>query len=248
MMEKEKLRRADFVTSVVLLAVGGFILGYTFTMPMKDSWGGVMNVWYVSPALLPLFIGAVIITLSAVLLAHSIRSGGARGFFERLKAKRRGISEANVRFLAILLSLFSFVYLTIPRVDFFLCILWFLLFLVPVFHFDDMGLLRKMSVFYLAGNLLILLIFLSGLNRPLLSVSRYTVDVIVLLLIVSFWIFTRLLVRTDPLRVLRLRVSVIIALAVPLMVVPIFKYGLLVPLPHEGGIIGLMNLVRFGLF
>ena len=30
-------------------------------MPMKDSFGGVMNVWYVSPALLPMIIGFAII-------------------------------------------------------------------------------------------------------------------------------------------------------------------------------------------
>jgi hypothetical protein len=29
-------------------------------MPMKDSWGGVQNVWFVSPALFPLFVGAMI--------------------------------------------------------------------------------------------------------------------------------------------------------------------------------------------
>ena len=34
-------------------------------MPMKDTWGGVQNVWFVSPALFPLFVGAMIMLLGA---------------------------------------------------------------------------------------------------------------------------------------------------------------------------------------
>ncbi len=245
MMQKDRLRRADFTFSVILLIFGLFVLSQTFRMPMKDSWGGVMNVWYVSPALLPLIVSAALIVLGVVLLLHSIRTGGARDFIAGLRKKSRGMSEGNVRLLAILLALLSFVYLNIPRVDFFLCIVWFLLYFISVFYFDDVSLLLRLSWFYLAANLLLLVLFISGLDRPIRQAFRYGVDVMALLLILAFWLFARLAVRADRRLVFRLRVTTIVSLAVPLLLVPVFKYGLLVPLPNEGGIIGIMNLVRY---
>jgi hypothetical protein len=245
MMEKKKLRRADFVFSVILLLFGIFILGNTFTMPMKDSWGGVNNVWYVSPALLPLIVSAAIIILGVALLLHSIRTGGARDFLANIRNRSRGISAANVRFLAILLALSSFVYLNIPQVDFFLCIVWFLLYFIVIFYFDEAKLLVRLSWFYLGGNLLLLLLFITTIDQPIRQAFLYGVDVLMLLLILAFWLYTRLVVRTDRRLVARLRTATIVSVAVPLILVPIFKFGLLVPLPHEGGIIGIMSLIRY---
>jgi hypothetical protein len=247
MMEKKKLRRADFVFSVILLAFSLFILGNTFTMPMKDSWGGVMNVWYVSPALLPLIVSAALIILGVVLLLYSIRTGGARDFLANIRKRTLGISAANVRFLAVLLALASFVYLNIPRVDFFLCIVWFLLYCIVVFYFDEAQLLIRLSWFYLGGNLLLLLLFITAIDQPIRQAFPYGIDVLLLLLIIAFWLYTRLVVRADRRLVARLRTTIIVSVAVPLILVPIFKFGLLVPLPHEGGIIGIMSLLRYAL-
>jgi hypothetical protein len=53
MMDKEKLRKADFFSGIIILLFGVWIVRQAFKMPMKDSWGGVQNVSGLS--LLPFF-------------------------------------------------------------------------------------------------------------------------------------------------------------------------------------------------
>jgi hypothetical protein len=53
MMDKDKLRKADIFSGSIIMLFGLWIISQALQMPMKDSWGGVQNVWYVSPALLP---------------------------------------------------------------------------------------------------------------------------------------------------------------------------------------------------
>jgi hypothetical protein len=55
MLEKENLRKADVYSGAVISLFGLWIVLQAIKMPMKDSWGGVQNVWYVSPAIFPLF-------------------------------------------------------------------------------------------------------------------------------------------------------------------------------------------------
>lgn len=55
-MKKKELRKADFITSILLLLFSVWVIMETLKMPMKDTFGGVQNVWYVSPALFPLII------------------------------------------------------------------------------------------------------------------------------------------------------------------------------------------------
>jgi hypothetical protein len=57
MLEIEKLRKADIFSGVIISLFGLWVVGQALKMPMKDSWGGVQNVWFVSPALFPLFVG-----------------------------------------------------------------------------------------------------------------------------------------------------------------------------------------------
>ena len=59
MKDKAGLRKADFWTSILLFALGVAMIGGATTFPMKDSYGGVQNVWYVSPALFPLLVEGV---------------------------------------------------------------------------------------------------------------------------------------------------------------------------------------------
>jgi hypothetical protein len=53
MMEKEKLRKADIFSGGIISLFGLWVISQALKMPMKDSWGGVQNVWFVSPALFP---------------------------------------------------------------------------------------------------------------------------------------------------------------------------------------------------
>ena len=72
MLEKEKLRKADVYSGAVICFFGLWIVLQAFKMPMKDSWGGVQNVWYVSPAIFPLFVGCMIMLLGGLLCRQSV--------------------------------------------------------------------------------------------------------------------------------------------------------------------------------
>ena len=240
MMDHDRIRKADFVTSIILQLFALWMLQATLKMPMKDTFGGVRNVWYVSPALFPLCISIALFILGTVLLIHSLRSGGARQFIQGLKERERGLSNSSRRFIAILLALISFVYLYIPRIDFFLCIILFLLFFISVFYFDEVRLLKKLTLFYGGGSLVFL-------RRILNGAFKYSTDVLALLFFIACYVYTRVLVRGDAALKNRLRITLIMTFTPPLLLVPVFRYFLLVPLPHEGGIIGIMNLIRFAL-
>jgi len=59
-MDTDNLRKADFKTGVMLIAFCLWFLSITFVfMPFKETYGGVENVWYVSPWIFP----AVVLTL-----------------------------------------------------------------------------------------------------------------------------------------------------------------------------------------
>ena len=68
MLEKEKLRKADIFSGSIIFFFGLWIVLQAVKMPMKDSWGGVQNVWYVSPALFPLLVGAMIALLAVTVV------------------------------------------------------------------------------------------------------------------------------------------------------------------------------------
>ena len=73
-----RMRKADFWTSLVFFGLAMAMIGSAMTMPLKESFAGVQNVWYVSPALLPLMIAGGLLVLATALLRNAIRTGGAR--------------------------------------------------------------------------------------------------------------------------------------------------------------------------
>lgn len=245
MDEIKKLRRGDFLASIVLALFGLFIIAEALQMPMKAKWGGVAAYWYVSPALMPLIVGTVITLLSVLVLLRAIKDGGARAFVEMAVSWTKGMSDAGFRFLAILIALFTFVFLDVPRVDFFLSILFFLLYFMTVFYLDDIAILKKLSVYYVVVNLVTLAIFATSIGTIVNGLFTYTTDVLTLLFTIGFWVYARVLVKGNGRLKKKLRLTLVISVLVPLVLCPAFDYGLLMPLPHEGGIIALMDLIRY---
>ena len=80
MLEKDKLRKADIYSGAVISLFGLWIILQAVKMPMKDSWGGVQNVWYVSPAIFPLFVGCIIMLLGALLCRTALKMVGFKVF------------------------------------------------------------------------------------------------------------------------------------------------------------------------
>jgi len=245
MMKKKELRRADFITSVLLLLFSVWIIMETLKMPMKDTFGGVQNVWYVSPALFPLIISILIMVLGGVLLIHSIKTGGAKYFLDNFSVRYKGLSEKNIRFIGILLALFSFVYLNIPRIDFFISVTLFLTYFISVFYFDDKDLLKKLTLFYFTGSIIFIILFVFGISKIINSYYEYFIDILALFFYLSYVIYNWINIKSSNIFKKRFIVSLIVSLIVPLILCPTFRYFLLIPLPKEGLIIQMMHNIYY---
>ena len=251
MLEKEKLRKADIFSGSVMILLGIWIITQALKMPMKDSWGGVQNVWFVSPALFPLLVGGMIMLLGALLirtalkivglqeLARVLRWFGSPDVMHFLK------SEAQIRFYAIAVLFFSFVYLKIPRIDFFLCSVLFLVVFISLFHLDDAALLQKMLFFYIGGTIIFIVYLASGLSDVLTPVLPYANDWLTLTFIVAYCVYLWTFTRSIPLLRKKYKTSLILAVVAPFLIGSIFKYFLLVPMPTEGLVVALMDAIWY---
>ncbi len=250
-MDKSKLRKYDVLTSLIMLVFGVWIVWEAFKMPMKDSYGGVMNVWYVSPALMPLFVGFMIILLSLIMFFLAARSVGFNNIFSSLLSllpSARGgvwVSESFLRFLAIVLLLFEFVYMFIPRVDFFIGSLAFLTVFIVMFYPEDSRVFMRLFAFFLFWEGFFAIYFWLGVHENMIAGYRYTADYLVLGYLIVFLVYAAVLVRSKAELVRRFRISLLVSLLTPLVLCPIFKYGLLVPLPFEGVALGAMDSVWY---
>lgn len=253
-MEKEKLRKADAFSGSIIFLFGLWIISQALKMPMKDSWGGVQNVWFVSPALFPLFVGAMIMLLGFLLIRTAVKSVGLEELgrvFRRLIGPdliRTLESAENRRFYAIVILFFSYVYLDIPRVDFFLCSVLFLVVLISMFYFDDDALLKKMLYFYLGGIIFFVLYFSFGLSDVVEPVLPYARDWLTLAFIFIYCIYIWKLVRNRAELRKKYIICLILAVATPFLIGPIFKYFLLVPMPKEGLVVNAMDALWYSVF
>jgi hypothetical protein len=251
MMEKERLRKADVFCGGIIFLFGAWIVWQAFNMPMKDSWGGVQNVWFVSPALFPLFVGSMVMLLGALLSRTAIRMVGRKEIAATTHwLLSRSIipyltSESTLRFYAIAVLFLSFVYMNIPRVDFFLSATLFLVVFITMFYFGDAVLFKKLFSFYLAGVAGFLIYFGLGIGSSLGRILPYPGDVLVLCYLVGYCAYAWILVRSNAALRKKYRTSLIIALSAPLVVCPIFKYFLLVPLPTEGLVVAFLDSIWY---
>ena len=251
MIEKDKLRKTDIFSGAVIFLFGLWVISQALKMPMKGSWGGVQNVWFVSPALFPLFVGGMISILGFFLARTGIKAVGwaeLAGELRWLASSElvRHLRSAGVfRFYAMAVLLFAFVFLNLPRIDFFLCSILFLAAFITMFYFDDDALLRKLFYFYLAGSLVFLIYFILGLPRVLKSTVPYPNDWLTIVFIISYLTYARIRTRKNAGLRKKYRISLILSLAPPFLVCPIFKFFLLVPMPTEGLISAMLEALWY---
>lgn len=251
MMDKEKLRKADIFSGGAIMLLGLWIISQALKMPMKDSWGGVQNVWYVSPALFPLFVGAMIALLGGLLVRKALKTVGRQGFKDVL----HWLGSTNLavylksapvfRFYAMVALFFSFVFLMIPRIDFFLGATLFLIVFITMFYFDGDVLLRRLLYFYLAGVIVLLAFFSLGLSSALKEVVPFAGDWLTLAFIIAYLVFTRTLIGKAPVLRKKYRTALILALVAPFLIGSIFKFFLLVPMPTEGMVAAVLDAVWY---
>jgi hypothetical protein len=248
-MEKQNLRKKDLATSVLIGLFGVWTLWQATNMPMKGSWGGVMNVWYVSPALFPLFVGVMLVLLSLILAYNALREIGLSGAREvgAMLGTAFKISfwtaAANVRFMAILLVLFSYVFLLLPRVDFFLASVLFLLGFILLFYPQQHDLLLR----FLAAYAMVMVVA-GGLLLAVSEANPALADWGCLLLIPILASYGYRMLQVDPLLARKFWITLAVAIIGPLLIGITFKYLLLVPLPYEGVVVELLDKIRYGEF
>lgn len=247
MLDKQNLRKADVYSGAIIALFGLWIVTQSLKMPMKDSWGGVQNVWYVSPAIFPLFVGAIIMILGLVLCRTALKTIGLKAFRETLGwLLSRELfaflnSVPNLRFYFIALLFFSFVFLNIPRVDFFLCAVLFLVVFISSFYFDDAVLLKKLFFFYLTGTVVLFLFFVLGLNQSIGKALAFPADILTGCFIIGYSVYAWMLIHSNPILRKKFRTALIVAVAAPFAVGMIFKYFLLVPMPFEGLVVAVLD-------
>jgi hypothetical protein len=247
MLEKDKLRKADIYSGAIIFLFGLWIISQALKMPMKDSWGGVQNVWYVSPALFPLLVGSMIMLLGALLARTALKQVGLKEFKNTVgwlfsKALLQFLnSVTNLRFYTIAVLFLSFVFLNIPRIDFFLCAFLFLVVFITSFYFDDAVLLKKLFFFYLAGIIVFIIYFGVGMQATLAKTVPFPGDILTICFIIAYCIYAWMLIRKDPALRKKYRTAMIVAVFAPFLVGMIFKYFLLVPMPAEGLVVSILD-------
>ena len=251
MIAKEKLRKADAFSGIVIFLFGAWIVWQATKMPMKDSWGGVQNVWFVSPALFPLFVGAMIMLLGLLLVRTALKTIGVKAFNDTLQwlFSKNLLQFLNtipiLRFYAIAVLFLSFVYLNIPRIDFFLSAVLFLSVFITMFYFDDAVLLKKLFFFYLAGTVFFIFYFTLGLEGFISRVLPFAKDILALCFIFGYCFYAWRLIRHGPQLRKKYRTGLIIAIVAPFTVGLIFKYFLLVPMQSEGLVVAILDAIWY---
>ncbi len=244
-MDRERLRRTDLWTGLGLAALAVAMLIGASRFPISASYGGVQNVWYVSPALFPLIVGFGILALSMVLVVTAARSLGRDGLRQALSLPKADFAPRQRRFAMIVAAIIGFVFAMVPAVDFFLATALFLLVFMAAFHLPDgTGLLPNLTTYLVLVGLTIAW-RATGLGE--VPGLEYVLDVLILIgIAAALWVNWRT-TAGDPLSRKRLRHVLWMVAVTPTVLCILFRYGLLVPLPHEGIVINLMEAARYAM-
>lgn len=250
MIEIEKLRKADIFSGTAILCLGIYSVYEAFQMPMKDSYAGVQNVWYVSPALFPLLIGSILALLGLLLIRTAIREVGMVGvksvFNYLLSSDFKDFLKqpVTIRFYGIVLNLFVFVFLLIPHIDFFLAAIIFLLVFFFMFYCGSdertVGLIYQIIV----GGVILSVFIASGLAEKIDTFAFFSSDILVIAF-TAWLIFHYYKIAKSFALMPKFKLSLLIGFIAPFTIGIIFKYFLLVPMPHEGLVVSLLDAIWY---
>lgn len=241
-IEQRNLRRSDLKAGLLLCLLSLAMLWKAGEFPLADSYGGVQNAWYVSPALMPLIVGSALLILSLVLTANAVRyaqlTGGAAKLLRESGAKN---VEYRVRLSAVVLFFSGFIYAFTPNVDFFIATLLFLSCFVVSFYLELPAVLRFNALFYLVSSVAVAL---ASQVAVLEQTIHYPLDILAGSFFLAFLTLNVRMIWSERGAQVKFVRALSVSSAVTLIVVVIFKYGLLVPLPTEGAAIRGMDSIQ----
>ncbi|SET48021.1 hypothetical protein [Oceanicella actignis] len=226
--DKAVLRARDFWASLALIALSLFFLWKTSAIPfLGENRAGVSGAgWYASAALAPLGIFGGLLILSRVLLAISIRSGGAA---HALSAVGIGWNRAEaLRFATIAAMLFFYIAGLVPRVDFILASGLLITALIYGYHGGHARrALLASAVVALAGGYALIA------NGPQAAWNRHGDDWLAL----ACWLGLTLPVLRAARQERALRVVPALAFFAPFILVCAMAFGFRQNVPARGGLI-----------
>lgn len=251
MSEKSNMRGADIIISGLFFILSIWILAEASQMPLRDTYSGVESVWYVSPALMPIIIGFATMLISLSIFAYSIKHGGRETLKEMLvRAKQTSLlNEMNLRFFAVLVPLIGFVFINLRVIDFFLSIVFYLVFTISVFYFEDENFLKKMLFYFSLMTAAMLVIIVLNIDKMLASISWIIMDVVGLIFIIALHVLIGKEMKKigDPKIKIKYKHVLLMSYITPLVIVPAFRFLLRIPLPKEGVIVNLMAMVYYAI-
>jgi hypothetical protein len=180
-----------------------------------------------------------------MLLVNAVREGGHRSAAKFSLAAMVRPSEQTVRFGVIVLYLLSYVYVFTPYVDFVLATFFFLFPFAISFYLDRHDVLKKMAVIVLVVSAIMVALLLTRTWHGAVEGFEYTFEIPLLAIAMAMPVYAGRLVGTDRALAKRLRVTLIVAVASPVVLFLSFRYGLKVPMPHEGLIVDAFEAVRY---
>ncbi len=250
--KNKKMRGADIIISGLFLILGILALIGAFQMPLRDSYGGVESVWYVSPALMPIIIGIAMILLSISILIYGIKQGGLDIIKKGIEKRKQEpvLNEDTVRMLATLVPLFWLVFVHLTMLDFCLAVGLYLTFTISVFYFEDFKILKEALGFYSIILLINLIIKITSVNVMLDSMFVFTTDILATIELIILIIYIRKKIKvSENYETLNIKYkhAIRVSIITPLAVAAIFRFALRIPMPKEGFIMNFMYLIYYAI-
>lgn len=159
-MEDNK-RMKDFISSIVMCGISVYVLIESYKIYVRSG-----KILYLSPGLIPLMLGGFLLILSAVLLAVSLKEGGAAARAAEVKLWWRVMikDKNSMRMLIglVLMGLYTFVML--GMLPFWLATFLFMLLLM---YFLEAGSIIKIVIISVLVTGLVIFLFQVCFRVPL---------------------------------------------------------------------------------
>ncbi|MEO8304617.1 MAG: tripartite tricarboxylate transporter TctB family protein [Betaproteobacteria bacterium] len=135
-MEKQRLRKVDFLFSLALIAFGIVVVVAASRMPWTSTQTGISAAWHLSPGLFPALLGALLIVFSLSVLATAVAAGGHRDIvtFVRGALARIPRNRSLHRVLLIIVLIGGYVFGLVGHVNYYVASSIYLFMFMLLFH------------------------------------------------------------------------------------------------------------------
>ncbi len=208
----QKDRKLDIIFGVFWCGFSIYILLQSWQMPRSGTMAGLENSWYISPSFFPFFIGISLFIVSffqlTIMIFNILRKK------ETISLKRHILKQKYIyAFAFIVKALIIYTLIYVPNYDFILASMYFIL--------------STIGYFYITVQSRIFFIISFAIDFICLGLAALLPKDLCLLLLVLAYILSIMGKKGFG-------IAFCISFVSPVMIAAIFKYFLLVPLPHEG--------------